>query len=135
MHSDGNSKPVEEVSQRIYNLQLAHRQESGGAEHHAENRVDDERADAHKELRREVIGVLVDYLSGRVSESQEAHVEHFQLKQLAEKEMSSLVHDVYSAPRDVVVRIKPAIFSDSSSGLKSARLPRITMVKPSLVNR
>jgi hypothetical protein len=67
--SDRNSKPVEEVGQWIYNLQLAHSKESGGAEHHRENRVADERADVHKELRREVIGVLVEYISGRVSES------------------------------------------------------------------
>lgn len=60
---------LEEVGQWIDNLQLAHRQESGGREHHRENRVADERADAHKELRREVIAVLVEYLSGRVSES------------------------------------------------------------------
>jgi len=93
MHTDRDPQPIEKVRQQIFHLKHPYWKESCGAEQHTQNCIGKERPHANEPELGEVVGGFVDNIASRIAKTEEAHVIHLKLEQLAEKQMSKLVND------------------------------------------
>src|SRR6267142_279293 len=93
MHPDRNPQPIEEIRQRIGNLQFPHRQESRRAKQHAQDRIRNKRPHAHKKLRRKIVGVFVNNINRGILKLEKTDVVNLQAEKPTKEKMPRFVHD------------------------------------------